>query len=507
VAKSRAGTHPSARFASLTKSLPFSLTKAPAKATRRGQFLLASTAARFSTEDMTTYDYDLVVIGGGSGGVRAARMAAEFGAKVALAECDRLGGTCVNVGCIPKKLLTYGAELGREMHDARSFGWSMSNVEHSYRTLVENMDLEILRLNSIYRQLLERAGVTIFQARAELLGGHAVKVGEQVFTARYILVATGGTPHVPAVTGSERAITSDQAFALRERPERVAIVGGGYIGVEFAGIFRGLGSEVDLVLRHDGVLRGFDQDVTRGLAEELERDGIRLHRACGITSIEAPLEAEARKRQELLVNLSNGQCLEVDQVLFATGRVPRTAGLGLERAQVALGPRGAIRVDAYSKSSADHIYAVGDVTDRRALTPVAIAEGSAVARTLFHGTPTKADYDNVPSAVFSHPSVGTVGLTEAEARERFANVDIYKSNFRSLKHALTRREKRTLMKLVVDRESQRVVGLHMLGDHAGEIVQGFAVAMKLGATKADFDATVGIHPTAAEEFVTMRTRS
>ncbi len=468
---------------------------------------LAQETAHRNTPAMTTYDFDLIVIGGGSGGVRAARMAAEFGAKVALAELDRLGGTCVNVGCIPKKLLTYGAEFGRDFDDAKAFGWSITDVKHSYRTLVENMELEIFRLNTIYRQLLERAGVTIFHARAELLGGHDVQVGDQRLRARYILVATGGTPYVPNIPGRELGLTSDQAFALRERPERIAIVGAGYVGVEFAGIFRGLGSEVEIIVRHEGVLRGFDEDIRAQLAEELIREGTRIHEKCEIASITTPLDANARRRGELLVNLSNGKMLQVDRVLFATGRHPRTGGLGLSRAQVAQGPRGAILVDAFSRTSAEHIYAVGDVTDRRALTPVAIAEGSAVARTLFGGKPTQPDYEYVPSAVFSHPSVGTVGLSEEEARSRFAKVDIYKSAFRSLKHTLTHREKRTLMKLVVDGESQRVVGLHMLGDYAGEIVQGFAVALKLGATKADFDATIGIHPTAAEEFVTMRTRS
>ncbi|MFT3927207.1 MAG: glutathione-disulfide reductase [Myxococcales bacterium] len=448
---------------------------------------------------MQSHDYDLLVIGGGSGGVRAARMAAEFGAKVALAEYNRLGGTCVNVGCIPKKLLAYASELGRDLQDAAGFGWSSSGSEHSFRTLVDNMDLEILRLNAIYRQLLEKAGVTLYQARAELLGGHDVLVGDQRLSARTILVATGGVPFIPEIPGHELGISSDQAFALKSMPERITIVGGGYIAVEFAGIFAGLGAQVDLVLREELVLRGFDEDMRSHLTAELSRDGVRVHAKRTVSRLH-------KDGTDVVVTLNGGELLLADQVLFATGRVPRSQGFGLERLNVQLGARGAICVDAYSKTSADHVYAVGDVTDRRALTPVAIAEASALARTLFQGTPTRVDYENVPSAVFSHPNVGTVGLSEAEARARYARVDVYKSNFRALKHALTRREKRTLMKLLVDAESQRVVGLHMIGDHAGEIVQGFAVAMKLGATKADFDSTVGIHPTAAEEFVTMKTK-
>jgi glutathione reductase (NADPH) len=445
------------------------------------------------------FDLDFLVIGGGSGGVRAARIAGDLGAKVALVEADRLGGTCVNVGCIPKKLLVYGAELGRDIRDGAGFGWSTGSLEHNYRTLVDNMDLEILRLNAIYQQLLERAQVEIIRGHAELLGGHEVRVPGRVLRARHILIATGGTPQVPEVEGKEHGIVSDQAFALRELPKRVAIVGAGYIGVEFAGIYNGLGAEVALVLREEHVLRGFDGDLRIHLGEELERSGIKLYRKRQVTKLE-------KRGSELRVTLNSGELLELDMLLFATGRVPRTQGLGLERAGVELDERGAVVVDRTSKTSVDHIYAVGDVTMRHALTPVALAEGQAVARTLFAGKPSVPDYEYIPTAVFSQPNLGTVGLTEEQARARHPKVDVYRANFRSLKHALTQREKRTLMKLVVDAQSDRVLGLHMVGEQAGEIIQGFAVAMKMGATKADFDATIGVHPTAAEEFVTMRTK-
>lgn len=442
-------------------------------------------------------DFDLFVVGGGSGGVRAARIAAEQGARVALAEEARLGGTCVNVGCIPKKLLVYASEFSREVLDARAYGWTTSAPAHEFGKLVEAMNLEILRLNAIYRQLLERAGVTIVRGRAALQSAHEIEVGERRYGARNVLIATGGEPVRGEFPGQEHAIVSDAAFTLRERPARIAIVGGGYIGVEFAGIFSGLGTQVELIHRGAHVLTGFDGDVRRHLTDELARDGISLHLQRHVQRID-------KQNQSLSVQLDNGAALAVDAVLLAIGRRPRTHGLGLERLGVRLGPDGAVQVDDYSKTNVDHVYAVGDVTARRQLTPVAIAEGQAVALSLFGPNAQPVSYGYVPSAVFSHPSVGTVGLSEEAARERYGELDIYKSHFRPLKHALTAREKRTLLKLVVERTGQRVVGLHMVGDYAGEIVQGFAVAMNMGATKADFDRTIGLHPTSAEEFVTMR---
>lgn len=443
------------------------------------------------------HDFDLFVIGGGSAGVRAARVAAELGARVALAEDARLGGTCVNVGCIPKKLMVYASEFAREVHDARAFGWSTSTPELNFRQLTDAMDVEILRLNAIYRQRLEQAGVTLLRGRAELRGSHELDVAGQRCTSRHVLIASGGAPQRPDFPGQEHAIVSDHVFALQRLPQRVAIVGAGYIGVEFAGIFCGLGARVHLVHRGAQVLAGFDTDVREHLTQELGRSDITLHMSRRVVRID-------QEAQALSLVLDNNSRLEVDHVLLALGRHPRTHGLGLEQAGVELDPRGAVRVDARSRTNVEHIYAVGDVTARRQLTPVAIAEGEAVARGLFGQEPAPLDYDLVPSAVFSQPNVGTVGLSEHAARERCSEIDIYKSHFRPLKHALTGREKRTLLKLIVERASQRVLGLHMVGDHAGEIVQGFAVAMRMGATKADLDRTLGVHPTSAEEFVSMR---
>jgi glutathione reductase (NADPH) len=445
------------------------------------------------------YDFDLFVVGGGSGGVRAARVAAELGARVALAEESRLGGTCVNVGCIPKKLLVYASEFAREVHDARAFGWSTSTPQLDFRQLTDAMDLEVLRLNAIYRQRLEQAGVTLLRGRAELLDGHVLSVAGQRYTSRYVLIATGGAPQRADFPGQEHALVSDQVFALQALPERLAIIGAGYIGVEFAGIFCGLGARVHLVHRGAHVLAGFDADVREHLTQELARSEISLHMSRRVARID-------KHAQGLSLVLDDHSTLEVDHVLLAVGRQPRARGLGLERAGVELDSRGGVRVDARSRTNVEHIYAVGDVTARRQLTPVAIAEGEAVVRELFGEPSTPLDYDLVPSAVFSQPNVGTVGLSEHAARERHSEIDVYKSHFRPLKHALTGREKRTLLKLIVERASQRVLGLHMVGDHAGEIVQGFAVAMNMGATKADFDRTLGVHPTSAEEFVTMRNK-
>jgi glutathione reductase (NADPH) len=446
------------------------------------------------------YDYDLFTIGGGSGGVRASRMAAQFGARVALAEERYLGGTCVNVGCIPKKLFVYASEFSEDFKDSAGFGWTLGERSFNWQTLVANKDREIARLNGVYEKVLVDNGVRILRARATIADAHTVVVGSQRLTARYILVATGGWPSTPSIPGGELAITSNEAFYLPHLPSRVILVGGGYIGVEFAGIFHGLGAKVTLVHRGDLFLRGFDDDLRRMLATEMGKREIELRFNSEVERIE-------KLPHGIRATLIDGAALEADLVMFATGRTPNTHDLGLERAGVKLDFEGAVVVDSFSCSSVTNIYAVGDCTDRMQLTPVAIAEGQAVAETLFHGNPQTPDYENVPTAVFCQPHIGTVGLTEAEARARYRAVDVYKSRFRPLKHTLGGREENSFMKLVVDRETDRVLGCHMLGDDAGEIIQGLAIALKCGATKAQFDATIGIHPTAAEEFVTMRTKS
>ena len=447
-----------------------------------------------------TYDFDLFTIGAGSGGVRASRIAAGYGAKVGVAEERYLGGTCVNVGCIPKKLLVYASEFSEAFEDAAGFGWNRGRPSFDWRTLIANKDREIERLNGVYERLLTSAGAQIMRSRAQLLDAHTVAVDDKQLTARYILVATGSWPTMPSFPGVELAISSNEAFHLRELPARILIVGGGYISVEFAGIFHGLGAEVTQVHRGPLFLRGFDDDLRATLADEMRKRGIGLHFGTQVTGLE-------RTANGIVATLSSGARLEVDLVMCATGRHPNSAGLGLEKAGVELDRNSAIVVNGYSQTSVDNIYAVGDVTDRRNLTPVAIAEGHAVADLLFGGRSRIIDHDNVPSAVFSQPPIATVGLTEAEGRARYGAVEIYKSAFRPLKHTLSGRDERTLMKLVVEPENGRVIGAHMLGLDAGEIIQGLAIALKCGATKAQFDATIGIHPTAAEEFVTMREKS
>jgi glutathione reductase (NADPH) len=446
------------------------------------------------------YDYDLFTIGGGSGGVRASRMAAQFGARVALAEERYLGGTCVNVGCIPKKLFVYASEFSEDFKDSAGFGWTVGARNFNWQTLIANKDREIARLNGVYEKVLVDNGVRILRARATIADAHTVVVGSERLTARYILVATGGWPSTPSIPGGELAITSNEAFFLPQFPSRVILVGGGYIGVEFAGIFHGLGAKVTLVHRGELFLRGFDDDLRRMLATEMDKREIELRFNSQVKRIE-------KLPRGIRATLIDGAALEADLIMFATGRTPNTHDLGLERAGVKLDYEGAVVVDSYSCSSVTNIYAVGDCTDRMQLTPVAIAEGQAVAETLFHGNPQTPDYENVPTAVFCQPHIGTVGLTEAEARARYRAVDVYKSRFRPLKHTLGGREENSFMKLVVDRETDRVLGCHMLGDDAGEIIQGLAIGLKCRATKAQFDATIGIHPTAAEEFVTMRTKS
>lgn len=446
------------------------------------------------------YDYDLFTIGGGSGGVRASRMAAQFGAKVALAEERYLGGTCVNVGCIPKKLLVYASEFSDAFADCTEFGWTLGERSFNWQTLIANKDREIARLNGVYEKALTDNRVRILRAHATIADAHTVVVGSERYTTRYILVATGGWPTTPSIPGGELAITSNEAFFLPQFPSRAIVVGGGYIGVEFAGIFHGLGAKVSVVHRGELFLRGFDDDLRRALAAEMGTREIELRFNRQVARIE-------KLPRGIRATLDDGAALEADLIMFATGRTPTTHNLGLGQAGVKLDYEGAVVVDAYSCSSVANIYAVGDCTDRLQLTPVAIAEGQAVAETLFHGNPKTPDYENVPTAVFSQPPIGTVGLTEAEARERYGAIDVYKSSFRPLKHTLSGRDEHSFMKLVVDRETDRVLGCHMVGTDAGEIIQGLAIALKCRATKAQFDATIGIHPTGAEEFVTMRNKS
>jgi len=446
---------------------------------------------------MASYDYDLFVLGAGSGGVRAGRLSASFGARVAVAEERYLGGTCVNVGCIPKKLLVYASHYPEAFEDATGYGWRVGESSFDWPRLIAAKDREIQRLNDVYAKLLADAGVEVIEGRARISGPHGVIVGERRYSARHILVATGSWPRIPEVPGAELAISSNEAFHLEELPPRMLIVGGGYIAVEFAGILHGLGSKVTQLYRGPLFLRGFDGDVRRFLADEMRKKEIDLRFGVNVDALE-------RSAGGLRSRLTDGSTLESDAVLFATGRAPLTADLGLEEAGTKLATNGAVVVDAFSCSSVPSIHAIGDVTDRINLTPVALHEGVCLAQTLFGGRPTPVDHENVPSAVFSQPPIGQVGVTEEDARERYGEIDVYRSEFRPLLHTLSGRSERCLMKLVVDRGSERVLGVHVVGDSAAEIVQGFAVAVKMGATKAQLDATIGIHPTAAEELVTLR---
>ncbi len=446
---------------------------------------------------MARYDYDLFTIGAGSGGVRASRVSAGFGARVAIAEERDLGGTCVNVGCIPKKLLVYASHYTEDFEDARAYGWTVGKSSFDWATLIRNKDREIARLNEIYRKLLDQAGVRRIEGRARVVDQNTVAVGDRTFSAENILIATGGWPSVPEIPGIEHAITSNEAFHLNELPRRVIVVGGGYIAVEFASIFHGLGAETTELYRGPLFLRGFDDDVRQVLAEEMRKKEIDLRFDLNIERIE-------KADDHLVATLSDGSKLQTDQIMYATGRLPATSNLGLEKAGVELNQKGAIVVDEYSRSTVANIWAIGDVTDRINLTPVAIHEGMALAETLFNDRPTQPDHENVASAVFSQPQIGAVGLNETKARERYPELDIFRTRFRPLKHTLTGQDETTMMKLIVDRASGRVVGAHMVGPESGEIIQGIAIAIKCRATKADFDATIGIHPTSAEEFVTMR---
>ncbi|MDX1299496.1 MAG: glutathione-disulfide reductase [Pseudomonas sp.] len=447
-----------------------------------------------------TYDFDLFVIGAGSGGVRAARFSAGYGARVAVAESRYLGGTCVNVGCVPKKLLVYGAHFADDFEQAQGFGWSLGEAKFDWPTLISNKNREIDRLNGIYRNLLVNSGVTLLEGHARIIDDHTVELDGKRYSAKHILIATGGWPQIPEVPGHEHAIGSNEVFFLEQLPKRVLVIGGGYIAVEFASIFNGLGAQTSLLYRGDLFLRGFDMAVRNHLQEELSKSGVDLQFNSDIARIDKQADGS------LQATLKDGRILEADCVFYATGRRPMLDNLGLENTQVALDERGFIKVDEQYQSSTPSILAIGDVIGRVQLTPVALAEGMAVAKRLFKPEEyRKVDYQTIPTAVFSLPNIGTVGLSEEQAKEEGYSVQVFESRFRPMKLTLTESQERTRMKLVVDAETDRVLGCHMVGPEAGEIVQGLAVALKAGATKQIFDDTIGVHPTAAEEFVTMRT--
>ena len=456
---------------------------------------------------MTKYDYDLFVIGGGSGGVRAARMAAMTGAKVALAEEYRMGGTCVIRGCIPKKLLVYASQFSENVKDAAGYGWDFGQARFDWPTLIANKDREIARLEGIYTSNVQKAGVTIYQDRAVFEDPHTLLLlnsGKRV-TAEKILIATGnrptremGTTHV--IPGGELCITSDEAFHLEQLPKRILIAGGGYIALEFAHIFHGLGSHVSLLYRGDKPLRGFDDDMRDAVLESMQQRGLEVLLGCEFTKVE-------KRGQSLHAETNKGAVIECDQIMLAIGRMPNTLALHVNIAGVELGKRGEVKVDDYSRTSAPHIYAVGDVTDRVQLTPVAIHEAMCFVETAFKNNPTAPDHIHVPSAVFTTPELAAIGLTEAKALMKGHSIDVYKSTFKPLLHTLGGRPVRTYIKLIVDAKTDKVLGCHIFGDHASEIIQVVAVCLKMGATKQDFDGTIALHPTAAEELVTMRTKS
>jgi len=446
---------------------------------------------------MSKFDVDFFVIGAGSGGVRAARMAAGFGARVAVAEDRYFGGTCVNVGCIPKKLFVYASRISDDLAVAPGYGWTIPGGRFDWATLVRNKDAEIARLNGVYRRLLDGAGCEILEHRATLVDPHTVEVAGRRIHAEHILVATGGWPSVPEFPGREHVLTSNEIFHLEYLPRRMVVVGGGYIAVEFAGILHGLGCEVTQLYRGELFLRGFDREIRTFLAGQMRHKGIDLRFDADVARIEKTGGA-------LALTLKDGTTLTCDAVLYATGRHPNSANLGLDTCGVKLDAAGAIVVDDAYRTNVPSIHAVGDVTNRVNLTPVALTEGMALARRLFGGQAYTVDYDYIPSAIFSQPPIGTVGLTEEEAQKRHGALDVYTSSFTPLRYTLAPVKEQTFMKLIVEKTGQRVVGLHMCGEEAGEIAQGFAVAMRAGATKQVFDTTIGIHPTAAEEFVTMR---
>jgi len=445
-----------------------------------------------------SFDYDLFVIGGGSGGVRAGRLAAGTGAKVGLAEEFRMGGTCVIRGCVPKKLMVYASSYAEAFEDAKGYGWSVGETSFDWQKLIAAKDVEIARLEAIYGKNLMAAGADMHLARATVVDAHTVKLSTgETFSAKHILIATGGTPFVPKIEGHEHVITSNEIFHLEEQPKRFLVVGGGYIACEFACIMNGLGSEVTQYYRGEQVLRGFDNEVQGFVAEEMREKGVDLHVGTDVQSI-------VKTDAGLVVTNTHGKTLVVDQVLYATGRVANTAGLGLENAGVTLGRKGEIVVDGYSQTNIPSIYAVGDVTDRVNLTPVAIVEGAAFVDTVFHGIPTQPDHELIATAVFTQPEIGTVGLGEEAAREN-EEIEVYRAVFRPMAHILAGKSERMLMKLIVSKASRKVLGCHIVGHAAGEMIQLAGVALKMGATKEDFDRTMAIHPTAAEELVTMKT--
>ena len=448
---------------------------------------------------MSNYDYDLVTIGAGSGGVRASRLAGGYGARVAVCEEDRVGGTCVLRGCIPKKLLIYAAHYADYIEDSANYGWTIEGIAHDWNKLIKNKNIELDRLNRIYLSILKNNNVDLKEGRGLIIDEHTVEVGGNRITTENILIAVGGWPSMPAIPGIEYAITSNEALQLPALPKSMVIVGGGYIAVEFAGIFSGLGVEVTEIIRADKILRGFDIDMRVSLTEEMGKRGIKIKSEAEVLSIK-------KHQDNFSLQLKNGENIKTECVMYATGRKANTEGLGLDRAGVQLRNNGAIKVDDYNRTSQPNIFAVGDVTDRIQLTPVAIQEGHAFADMLFGGDKRLTDYKNVPSAVFSTPPIATVGLTEEEAIAQYGKVDIYDSNFKPLVHTMSGRDERSVMKLIVDTKTDVVVGCHMMGTDSPEIIQGVAIAIKCGATKSQFDSTTGIHPSSAEEFVTMRSK-
>ncbi len=446
---------------------------------------------------MSQFDYDLFVIGAGSGGVRAARMSAGLGARVAIAEARYLGGTCVNVGCVPKKLFSYGAHFTENFHDAASFGWDVSHSPLDWPRLRDNKTREIERLNGIYGNILGSAGVELLNGYARFIDGHTVDVNGKTYTAERILIAVGGWPYIPDVPGREHAISSNELFYLDKLPEHATVVGGGYIATEFAGILNGLGVQVTQIYRRSLFLRGFDEEVRGHLAEEMRHRGVELRFNENVSAIEKTAEG-------FRLQLDSGDSLDTGLVLYATGRKPLIDDLGLENTAVALDDKGFIAVSDSFQTAEPSVYALGDVIGGMELTPVALAEGMNLARRLYGGVDQPVDYEYIPTAIFCQPNIGTVGYSEEQAREKFGEISVFTSQFRHLKHTLTDNPSKVFLKLIVDKASDRVVGVHMLGDEAGEVIQGFAVAIKAGATKAMFDTTIGIHPTVAEEFVTLR---
>ena len=445
------------------------------------------------------YDYDLFVIGAGSGGVRASRIAASLGARVAVAEDRYMGGTCVNVGCVPKKLYVYASQFSENYSDAINFGWNKTTPSFNWNTLRDNKSREISRLNGIYENLLENNKVEVIHGRGSIVGPHQVRVDDKIYTAKDILIATGGWPYVPSFEGSELITTSNEVFDLDSFPKRVIVVGGGYIAVEFAGIFNGLGAQTQLHYRGEQILRGFDEEVRHFVAEEIAAKGVTLKLQSNIQSIKKLDDGSLR------ASLISGEQVDADLILYATGRVANTQGLGLENVAIEFNGKGQILVDENFETAESGIYALGDVIGGMELTPVALAEGMALAHYLYNKQPIKLNYDNIPTAVFCQPNIATVGLTEEQARARYTHLDVYRSAFPALKNTISGSSEKTLMKLLVDRKSDKVLGAHMVGPDAGEIIQGIAIAINAGATKSVFDSTIGIHPTAAEEFVTLRT--